>query len=129
MATTAADGFAFDTSTLSGLHWAAIALAALSGTIHLWLGVEFVAEPVGIAFLLAGLGFFGAIALVLLDYRRRLIYLLGIPFTAVQIALWYQVNVVSLGKTAGELGVADYVDKVAQVLLLALLVALLLRDR
>lgn len=71
-----------ETASLTSVHWLAIALAALSRAIHLLLaGIvpDFVLRT---SFLLAGLGFFGGIALVLVDYRRPLFYAVGIPFTA-----------------------------------------------
>jgi len=80
----------------------------------------------GISFVLAGLGFLGAIALVMLNYRRRTVYAVGIPFTLLQIVLWYYVNFVSFGKSfPADIGTLGAVDKVAQVVLLAVLVVLL----
>ncbi|MGM0604102.1 MAG: DUF7475 family protein [Halobacteriota archaeon] len=112
------------THSLGTVHWIGIALAAISGAIHLLLGVSFAPEPMGIAFLLAGVGFFGAIALVLVDYRRRLVYAIGIPFTGVQIPLWYVANYDSLAEitTAGPI---EIVDKLAQMALLVVLLVLL----
>jgi len=72
--------------------------------------------------LLAGVGFFGAIALFLLGYRRRLLYAVGVVYTGVQIPLWYVVK-------AGNYTTVGYVDKAVQVLLVVLLIALLWRGR
>jgi len=63
--------------------------------------------------------------LVLIDYRRTLLYIVGIPYTLVQIIAWYQVNRPS--GLAG-LGSADIVDKVAQVVLIVALVVLYQRE-
>ncbi|MFD1687240.1 DUF7475 family protein [Halobellus litoreus] len=117
MATQTSDGIALRTETLTGLHWAGIGLAAITGLIHLWLGVSFAPSPIGIAFLVATVGFFAGVAAVLVDYRRRLMYLLGIPFTAGQVVMWYLVN-------APDFGPPGIADKVVQVLLIAVLIAL-----
>jgi hypothetical protein len=59
--------------------------------------------------------------LFFLDYRRRLLYLVGIPYTAVQIPLWLVAK--------SEYGVVDYVDKAVQVVLILVLVYLYLDAR
>lgn len=109
------------TGSLTGLHWLAIALAFITGAIHLYLAASFVPEAMGFAFLVAALGFFGGIVAVLVDYRRRLIYLLGIPFTAGQIPAWYVVN-------APDFSAMGIGDKVVQVLLIVVIVALYRRE-
>ncbi|MFC6836632.1 DUF7475 family protein [Halomarina ordinaria] len=128
MATTTANRFALDTATLSGVHWLAMALAAITGVIHLVLGVSFAPEPLGISFLLAGIGFFAGIALVLVDYRRMLVYVAGVAFTAVQVPLWYWLNYVGTGQTLAEVGTIEVVDKVAQLVLIVLLFVLISRE-
>ncbi|WP_254768202.1 DUF7475 family protein [Salinilacihabitans rarus] len=112
--------------SLGPLHWLAIALAVVTGVVHLVLGVDFLPHPMGAAFLIAAVGFFGGVALVLVGYRRRLLYLLGVPFTAGQVVLWYLLN-----RPAGvaDLSGAEAVDKVAQLLLIAALTVLYARDR
>lgn len=115
------DEGALATASLTTLHWIGIALAAITGGIHLWLGVSFVPSPLGIAFLFAGVVYVGAIAGVLLDVRRRLLYLLGIPFTAGQIPIWLAANWPDLGA----IGIGD---KVVQVALIAVLVVLYRRS-
>lgn len=113
------------TASLTATHWVAIGLAALSGLIHLLLAAIVPATGLRTSFLLAGLGFFGAIGLVLLNYRRRLLYLIGIPFVGVQIVLWYLV----VEPTVATLHVLDAIDKTAQIVLLVLLVYLYSADR
>jgi hypothetical protein len=107
----------FETASLTAVHWIALALAALTGAIHLLLAAVYPGLALRVSFLLAGLGFFGAIGLFLLDYRRRLLYLLGVPFTGAQVVLWY----VIVQPTPGTLYALDAVDKTAQILLIALL--------
>lgn len=126
MGTTEADGLSLDVASLNGLHWVGIVAALVSAAVHLLLGVRMLPSGMGLSFVLAGLGFLGAIALLLLDYRRRTVYAVGIPFTLVQIVLWYYVNFVSLGKSfPGDIGTLGAVDKAAQLVLLAVLVVLL----
>ena len=122
-----AGGLVLQTDSLTTLHWVGVVLALVSGAIHLALGVGFLPSAFGVVFVLAGLGFFGAVALVLLDVRRRLVYLVGVPFTGVQIAIWYQVQVAQEGLF--NLGTLDYVDKAAQVVLIAILLVLIRRER
>jgi len=108
------------TQSLTTTHWVGIVLAAVSGVVHLAIGVGNISSGLGISFVLAGLGFFGAVALVLVDYRRRLVYAVGIPFVAVQILLWLVFN-----DFAPPLSPVAIVDKAAQVGLIAVLVVLL----
>ena len=106
------------TTTVSNAHWAAVALAALTGLIHLYVGWAR-GRP---SLALAGVGFFVGIALFLRGYRRRLLYALGMGYVLVQIALWAVFN-------AGEYTTIGYVDKAVQVLLVALLGYLFLTGR
>lgn len=115
----------FDTNSLTAVHWIAIALAAISGAIHLLLGVIVPVLALQASFLIAGVGFFVGIGLMLADYRRPLVYLLGIPFTAGQIVLWY----VIVGPTLGTMGMLDAIDKLTQVVLVVLLFVLYARER
>ena len=117
MATNMSNSGAVSTGSLTGLHWAGIVLAAITGVIHLWLGVNFAPEPLGISFLVAGVGFLGAIVAILVDYRRQLLYLLGIPFTAGQIVAWAALN-------APDFSPPGIADKIVQVLLIVVLVVL-----
>jgi hypothetical protein len=82
--TTAPAGrFGFDTATMPPTHWLLGGLAAVTGVIHLYLYVEQGFLP----FLLAGVVFLGAIVAMLFNVYRRVVYALGIPFTAGQIVL------------------------------------------
>ena len=100
----------FGTESITTLGWLAVALVVVTGAIHVYAGVVEGRIPVA----LAGVGFFGALALYLLNYRRRLLYLVGIVYTAVQLPLWYVVK-------AGEFTTVGYVDKAVQVVLVLLL--------
>ena len=122
-----------DTSTLSpepgslsGLAYVGIIAAVVSAVIHFRLGIGFISSPLGISFILAGLGFLGAVVLVLVNYRRRLVYTVGIPFTAIQIVLWYAFNFVAGDKAfPADVGTLGAIDKVAQLVLIVVLVVLL----
>lgn len=108
----------FDTSTVTSFGWLALALVFLTGVLHVYAGVVEGRIPV----LLAGVGFLAAMPLYLADYRRRLLVLLAIPYTAIQLPLWYLAN-------AGEYTALGYADKALQVLLLVVLLAHAWQDR
>lgn len=112
------------TETLTSLHWVAVALAVVTGVIHLVLGVMFFPGAQPVAFLLAGIGFLGAVVLFLLDYRRRLLYLVGVPFTALQIVLYLWLN----QRVDPAVSPVEGIDKAAQLLLIVLLVVLYRRE-
>jgi len=107
-----------ETESIPTLGWLALGLVFVTGVLHVYAGVIEGRPPVT----LAGVGFLGAMVLYLLDYRRRLLYLVGIVYTAVQIPIWYAVK-------AGEYTVVGYVDKAVQVVLVALFVYLYWRSR
>ena len=100
--------------SLIKLRWLAVALVVVTGVLHVYAGVVEGRMPVT----LAGVGYAGALVLFFLDYRRRLLYLVGIPYTAVQIPIWLVVK--------SEYGVVDYVDKAVQVVLILVLIYLYL---
>lgn len=118
---TATQDSRIDTASVSTLHWVGIGLAAITGVIHLFLGVSFITSPLGWSFLVAGVGFFAGVVAVLTDTRRRLVVLLGIPFTAGQIVIWYVMN-------APELSPLGIGDKVVQILLIVVLAGLYQRE-
>jgi hypothetical protein len=91
MATESGTGLAFDSGSLSPLDGFGIGLAAVTGLVHIRLFFRPPSTPLSIAWLLAGIGFFGAIVLVLIGYRRRLLYLIGIFYTGLQIALFFYI--------------------------------------
>jgi hypothetical protein len=113
---------AFETASLTRLHWLGVVLAAITGAVHLYFGVLAIDTLQGSSFVLAGVAFFVAILLLLLDYRRRLLYLVGIPFTGVQVVLYFYLNWPNVLNPGG-VG-----DKVIQVALIAILVVLYRRE-
>jgi len=108
---------ALATDSLTPLHYVGVAAAAVTGVLHLYLAALYVPSPLGLSFVAAGVGFLGGAGAVLVDYRRRLLYLLGVPFTLGQVAAWYVVN-------APEFSTLGYLDKAAQAVLVVVLVAL-----
>jgi hypothetical protein len=98
--------------SLTQLQWLAVALVVVTGVLHVYAGVVEGRIPVA----LAGVGYAGALVLFFLDYRRRLLYLIGIPYTAVQIPIWLVVK--------SAYGTIDYVDKAVQLVLILVLVYL-----
>ncbi|TKX75152.1 hypothetical protein EXE46_04615 [Halorubrum sp. GN11_10-6_MGM] len=110
-----------DVESLTPLHWIGILAAAVTGIAHVALGVQFGGTWM-VLFFLATLGFGAGVAAVVANYRRRLVYALGIPFTAGQIVMWYVLNDVPPIPTS------HAIDKVAQVVLIAVLAVLLSRE-
>ncbi|OLZ39205.1 hypothetical protein A6E15_17510 [Natrinema saccharevitans] len=100
--------------SLTRLQWLAVVLVAITGVLHVFAGIIEGRVPVA----LAGVGYAGALVLFFLNYRRRLLYLIGVPYTAVQIPIWLVAK--------SEYGVVDYVDKAVQVVLIVVLVYLYL---
>lgn len=115
---TQSSGGTFETASLTGVHWLAVVLVVITGVLHVYAGVVDGRAPL----VLAGVGFLVATVLFLADYRRRLLYLVGIVYTFVQIPIWYVVK-------AGEYTTIGYVDKVAQVILVVVLVYLYWQTR
>lgn len=109
-------GFGVNMETLGGLHWAAIGLAAFTGAVHLYLYFDQGFLP----FLLAGLGFFGAIGLILVTKGsyRHLLYAAGIPYTLAQMIAYF---VVEQPQSLADITTLAIVDKIAQTLLIVLL--------
>jgi hypothetical protein len=102
------------TGSLTQLQWLAVALVVVTGVLHVYAGIVEGRIPVA----LAGVGYAGALVLFFFDYRRRLLYLIGIPYTAVQFPLWLVAK--------SEYGMVDYVDKAVQVALIVVLIYLYL---
>jgi hypothetical protein len=128
MSTTTDSGL-FDLQTLTPLHYLGVLLAVVSGLIHLQLGIGFISSPLGISFLFAGVVFVLASVAILANFRRRLLYGLGIPFTAGQIVIWYVFNFAMGSKSfPADVGTLGAIDKVAQVVLVVVLIALLQRE-
>ena len=106
----------YDSGRMSWVHWVAAVLAAITGVIHVVLYWDQGFLP----FLFAGVVFLGAVAALLLNVYRRLLYVLGVPFTAGQIAVW-----AAQGMPDIEIAI---VDKPVQLVLILVLVYLLLNE-
>lgn len=99
-----------ETGSLTATHWFAILLVLVTGGLHVYAGLLEGRIPVA----LAGVGFFGSVALFLMGFRRLQLYLVGVAYTAVQFPLWYVAY-------AGEFTMLGYVDKGAQAVLIVVL--------
>lgn len=102
-------GIRLNLDRLGPLHWAGIVLAAITGVIHLYL---FATED-WLPFVLAGVGFFVAIGLLLSNVNRLYLYPLGILYTGAQIVGY-------LAMPLGPLWIG-VLDKIVQVALIAVL--------
>lgn len=110
-------GFGYRAETMTPLHWATFGLAAVTGAIHLYLYYQ-QANP---AFLFAGVVFFGAVIAGLLNVYRRVLYALGVPFTAGQIVVWAMMGMPDMSIAV--------IDKPIQIALIALLVYLFFNEK
>lgn len=97
---------------MTSAHWVGALLATVTGVIHLYLFWE-QGFP---GFLFAGVVYLAAVVAVLLNLYRRVLYVLGVPFTAGQIALWFVQGMPDMS--------IAIVDKPVQVLLILVLVYL-----
>jgi hypothetical protein len=105
----------FSTENLSWAHWLGVLIATVTGAIHVYLYLEQGFLP----FLFAGIVFLAAAIAVLLNLYRRLLYAVGIPFTAGQIAdpflLVRSLVVVAANVSAGRSLVIADLDNVVAV--------------
>ena len=125
------------TGALTGTHWVGIVAALVSALVHLVLGARFLLDfadngltislAMGASFLVATAGFLVGIWLVVTDRFRVPVYLLGIPFTAGQVVLWYVLNSPGL-PAPPPVGPLSAGDKTAQLVLIAVLVLLYRRE-
>ena len=118
-----ATGTRLERDVMGTLDWVGIVLAVLLGIAYLPIAFGELPSPIGISFLLAGLGYFGAVVLVLAGYRRGTIYGVGVGYNLLLIALYFLIRRPSLGDLAG-FGSAV---KVTQALFALLLAVLLVR--
>ncbi|MEF8812869.1 MAG: hypothetical protein V5A55_03510 [Halovenus sp.] len=107
--------------SLTPLHWVGIAAALVTAGVHLVLAFD-TGGTFGALFLVATAGFLLGIAAVLVGWRRRLLYLLGLPFTGGQVVWWYAAN------QPPPISTAEVVDKVAQVAFIVVLAILYYRE-
>ena len=109
----------FSEVSASDLDYFATVLAAITGIIHLYEGIEHVGgEPIAIWFILAGLGFFGAIVLFWVGFSQNILYLVGIVFTGIQFVAYFVLNWPDIFSVLG------IFDKIVQIVLIGCLVVL-----
>ena len=112
----------FETASFELIHWVAIVLAAVTGLVHVYLYTT----QGFLLFLLAGLGFFGAIGLLLiLPSLRKWLYGVGVPYTLAQIVGWYTMEQPA---SLGDISTLALADKTVQIALIAVLLLLFLRS-
>lgn len=107
------------TDGLTSLDYVGILLAAITGVIHIYEGIEDLGDGVfGILFILAGLGFFGAIVLLWMGFNRNVLYPVGIAYTGIQFAAYFGLRWPHVYEPLGLL------DKLVQLLLIVVLLLL-----
>ena len=107
-------------ASLSTLEQGIVVLVGITALTHIYPGVVEGGPPL----VLAGLGFLGGAVLYVRGVRRQALAIAAIPYTAVQIPLWFVIK-------AGNYTLVGYVDKAVQVVLVLALVVLVvgrLRD-
>lgn len=104
-------------ASLSTLEQGIVALIGITALTHIYPGVTEGAPPL----VLAGLGFLGGAALYVRGVRRQALAIAAIPYTAVQIPLWFVIK-------AGNYTLIGYVDKAVQVVLVLALITLVIRQ-
>ena len=110
----------------SPLQWVAVALAVVTGLVHLTLGVGALPDPLGFASVLAAGAFGVGILLYVRDFHRKLVLALGVPFVATQIVLWYALNQPS---SLADVSLLAALDKPVQVILIVVMVLLYGKER
>lgn len=120
--TTEDAGIGLEVGSFTAVHWFAVLLAVATGAIHLFL---YAAEGF-LPFLLGGLGYFGAVVLLLFNVRRRWLYLVGVPFVLLHIGGWVAAGMPDGGWVleAAPMVTLGTVDKLVEVLLLVTLIYL-----
>ena len=111
---------------LTAIHWVGILLTAMTGLVHLALGLMTLPTVLGFASVGAFGGFGFAIVLVLWGVRPWWLYVLGLPFVGTQILLWYLLNE---PQTVSDISALAAVDKTVQLALLVVLTVLAIRTR
>lgn len=104
--------------TVSSMHLGVALLALFTAAVHFYLFLD----HGELIMALAGLGFLGGIGLFFIGVNRLYLYSVGILYTAVQILLWISDGMPHVGSFG-------LIDKVVQVLLIAALSYLILRQR
>ncbi|ODR80224.1 hypothetical protein BG842_21745 [Haladaptatus sp. W1] len=111
-------------SALTSLDYVGIVLVVLTGVIHIYEGIEDLDEGIiGILFLLAGLGFFGALVLLYLGVNQPLLYGVGIIYTGIQFVAYFILRWPSIYDPLG------LFDKAIQAVLILVLAILYVRKR
>lgn len=103
--------------TLNLTHMFTIVLAAITGLIHLYIGLGFGGQKL----ILAGIGFLAGSGLFVAGVKRRWLYGLAIPYTILQMFLW-----IKMGQPFIRFGL---VDKFVQILFILVCGYLLVTDR
>ncbi|WP_458208540.1 DUF7475 family protein [Haladaptatus sp. NG-SE-30] len=106
-------------SALTSLDYVGIVLVFLTGVIHIYEGIEDLDEGIiGILFLLAGLGFFGALVLLYLGINQPLLYGVGIIYTGIQFVAYF---ILRWPNIYDPLGLFDKAIQAVLILVLAIL--------
>jgi hypothetical protein len=113
-----ADNTAAQRSYPDGLLNLALALAALTAVLHLYIGLLVYGIPLGVPLILIALVYLGGVALIAANNRRDRWLKMGIYWVILVIVLW----AVSAAANAPNTNIAlAYVDKAVEFVLLGIL--------
>ncbi|WP_435158323.1 DUF7475 family protein [Haladaptatus sp. DFWS20] len=109
---------------LTSLDYVGIVLVILTGAIHIYEDIEDINEGIiGILFILAGLGFFGALVLLYFGVNQPLLYGVGIIYTGIQFIAYFVLRWPDIYEPL------RLFDKAVQALFILVLVILYLQKR
>ena len=108
----------------TGLLNGALVLAAITGILHLYIGLVVVGGPyglmMGIPLDLIGLVYFGGVGLVSANYRRDLWLKVGLGWVVLVLVLWALTATLNV-TGSGSRDILAYVDKADEIVLLGVI--------
>lgn len=102
------------------MRYITVLLASISGTIHVYLGYITGFSLLGASYLVAGAIFIIGIVSIAVNFKRKIVYLLSIPFLLSQIFIWYYVNRIPISFLLAGEPFLDTLDKLVQTILIIL---------
>lgn len=106
-------------TSLIRLDYIGIVLAVITGLTHLFVGVkEWGEDPLAVWFILAGIGFFGAVVLLWYGINHTALYAVGVLYTGFQFVAYFALHWPKIWHPIG------IFDKLVQLALLVVLVGL-----
>ncbi|MFH5801966.1 hypothetical protein [Haladaptatus sp. CMAA 1911] len=115
-------GNQLERASMERLEWIGVVLSVLMGLTYFFEAAESLPSMLGLSFLLAGLGYVGAIVLALVDFRRSLLYVAGVVYNLLLIGVYFLIRGVNDPELVGPHGAAKLLQVVFVILLLVLII-------